>query len=147
MIGAPKHYRVWCDYHHNWEPDECYVTQSGNIIHNGRVANKDHTVEYYNGFKDKNGKQVCEGDIVLTDEAGWIAQVIFDGDSFLCVKKNSGYSMMCNWSDFEIIGNIHEHPEKLEGEVVYFGKLAIDKLRDLNLKDDHSVFKPQAKEE
>lgn len=73
------------------------------------------------GMKDKNGKLIYESDIVLTDEAGWIAQVIWDRDCFMCIKKNSGFSSMCNWEDFEVLGNIYEHPERLEGEPVYPG--------------------------
>ena len=137
MIGYPKHYRVWCDRHKGWELG-CWVNQNGRVFNNEIPGKHDWTVEYYFGLKDKNGVYICEGDIVLTDEAGWVAQVIFDGDSFLCVKKNSGFSTMCNWSKFEVIGNIHETPGKLEGEVVYFGKERMNKLRGLNLKDDHT---------
>jgi uncharacterized phage protein (TIGR01671 family) len=70
-------------------------------------------------IKDKNGKEIYEDDIVMTDEAGWIAQVIFSWDGFICEKKNAGFSTLCNWEGFEVLGNIYENPEKLEGEPIY----------------------------
>lgn len=148
MIGYPKHYRVWNEPKKQWDAGgDIYVSQNGDILnYEGDDYNEGRTVEYYNGFRDKKGVAICEGDIVLTDEAGWIGQVIFDGDSYCVVKKNEGFSSMCNWEDFEVLGNIHEHPEKLEGEVVYFGKERIERLRELNLVNDHSNLKTLADE-
>lgn len=47
--------------------------------------------------------------MVLTDEAGWEALVVWDGEMFICI--NSGWSMACNWELFKVLGNIHENPE------------------------------------
>lgn len=69
----------------------------------------------YTGLKDKNGVGIYEGDIVQTDEAGWKAQVIYYRDCFLCTGLDKrGFSVQCNWENFEVIGNIYENPEKGE---------------------------------
>lgn len=68
----------------------------------------------YIGKTDINNKKIYEGDIVITDEAEWIAKVIYDTDSFIVIDNNDGYSIGCNWAKFEVIGNIYETPNLLK---------------------------------
>jgi len=71
--------------------------------------------QLYTGLKDKNGKEIYGGDIVKTDEAGWVAQVIYSRDDFMCIGLDEkGFSAMCNWEEFEVIGNIYENPNLLD---------------------------------
>ena len=71
-------------------------------------------VMQYTGLKDKNGREIFEGDIVRTDEAGWIAKVVYRRTSFVCIDNEGGFSTHCNWEKHEIIGNIYENPELLK---------------------------------
>lgn len=93
------------------------------------------TVGQYTGLCDNNGEKIFEGDIIRFGENTY--QIIFECGSFnLCDKdgemnsKIGGtsdycYSLMvlydeCCWEDnsaydIEIIGNIHDTPELLEG--------------------------------
>lgn len=72
------------------------------------------TVGQYTCLTDKNGVRIFEGDIVRYEDD--IGYVIYNGDAarFLVDSPNRYISMDYS-SDFEVIGNIHDNPELLEG--------------------------------
>lgn len=84
------------------------------------------TVGQYTGLKDKNGKQIFEGDIIKTNKYGKDDGNgrNFSGYDYFRVKFcDGGYHMMHKFrrfnlrpdADAEVIGNIHDNPELLEG--------------------------------
>ena len=94
---------------------ETYVKffgDDGNVIKTFRT-DFEPLMQYINKV-DKNGKEIYDGYIVITDEAGWIAKVEYVDDGFICMDNCGGYSTSCNWYNFEVIGNIYENPELLE---------------------------------
>ena len=83
------------------------------------------TVDQYTGLKDKNDKQIFEGDIVSTDIARPYLIVEFRDGCFMFNCNDGGkdyYDIMLpiledaqtEYKYGEIIGNIHDNPELLE---------------------------------
>lgn len=105
----------------------CDVTGAGIwtvvTVNEGVFECDDIHIEQYTGLKDKNGKEICEGDIVLDYYDGddsfivkWdenTASFILTGtDNIASVSFDNFYSD----KDLEVIGNMHENPELLGGE-------------------------------
>ncbi len=75
----------------------------------------DFVVMQYTGFKDKNTKEIYEGDIVRCNDE-YCAVVIWKRDGFLLdsiTRKNipSLWYNAENSEKIEVIGNIYENPE------------------------------------
>jgi uncharacterized phage protein (TIGR01671 family) len=80
--------------------------------HNPFFRQQFHIMQF-TGLKDKNGKDIYEDDLVITDEAGWMGRVSYVRDSFMVGDNKGGFSYQCNWERFEVIGNIYENSELL----------------------------------
>ncbi len=121
-----KYYKTWEDlvsivYNERWFLDN----EDKNYI-NCLFTDPDYTLEQYTGLKDKNGKEIYDGDVcrclvydkyhkkhlvrgdIKIEEVETVINNIYD-DSWPCV------SLACvELHSIEIIGNIHQNPELLE---------------------------------
>lgn len=75
-------------------------------------SSENYALMQFTGLKDKNGKEIYEGDILLIDDierhiVGWENSVL----SFY--QACAGYDTE-GWNSAEVIGNIYENPELLE---------------------------------
>ncbi|EHZ9212447.1 hypothetical protein K6X05_001626 [Enterococcus faecalis] len=68
------------------------------------------------GLKDLNGVKIFEGDILFDKHHNpQIGVVVFYEGAFQLLANNMYYPLIQFDGDVEIIGNIHENPELLEG--------------------------------
>jgi len=91
--------------------------QEGAIAHTGVIGCSvghrfgwEYEIMQYTGLKDKNGKEIYEGDI-LSDNHGIIKSIKWSSiESCMAGWNLDGYDIQC----MEIIGNIYEQPELIK---------------------------------
>ena len=117
-------FRAWQKWHEYMFTPDYIDFINGNIIigeHDGDSRYEDIPLMQYTGLKDKNGKEVYEGDIVIHDSEKIVVSYgiqsvdAFEGAGFnlwsFYGEKLGGFRLQ---SEIEIIGNIFENPELLK---------------------------------
>lgn len=92
--------------------DECLPNAYGQNPQTKDIGKREDNfiVMQYTGLKDKNGKEIYEGDIVKSDIYPSSNKVVEIEDALSCTP----FMYYMQSTDFEIIGNIYESPELLK---------------------------------
>ncbi len=77
------------------------------------LEDEDFIVMQFTGLKDKNGKEIFEGDILFD---GTVKSFVIWKEEESMFGINNGKYELGYYNNWEVIGNIYENPELLEEE-------------------------------
>ena len=123
-------YRAWDTTNKEMFKDTFSITESGQVVvveQEDVMCPPDYVfvdnlvIMQSTGLKDKNGKEIFEGDIVkmskdVYSEPTYYEVVRHRGGAYRLESKQHGCELWLRHTDCEVVGNVYENPELLEDE-------------------------------
>ena len=123
----PK-FRAWDTTNKEMFKDTFSITESGQVVvveQEDVMCPPDYVfvdnlvIMQSTGLKDKNGKEIFEGDIVkmskdVYSEPTYYEVVRHRGGAYHLESKQHGCELWLRHTDCEVVGNLYENPELLE---------------------------------
>lgn len=107
-------FRIWDEKYNCWSKESILCYPGEELKKQGRV------IQWYTGVKDKDGKEICEGDIVKWGDLNYIVE----WNHTTCkwqgrFPEDHGHlhlvtEYFIHLRSGEIVGNIFEHPCKMD---------------------------------
>ena len=119
-------YRLWCKDKNEWEKDSWVILPNGNLMWVeygnlvGGVYMKNHVLVKSTGFKDIEGKEIYEGDIIRywdgAEERYKLAVIKFYAGRFIMINDRINWNIGATNKDdkIKIVGNIYENKDLIE---------------------------------
>jgi len=120
---VPK-FRAWhMPFGYKGPMQEMVYGKASSILAFEEMSPDEYIVEQFTGLKDVNGKEICEGDILMTKarriqivEKGILSIDRYSSISgFYAYNLSDGKPYTFSYDD-EVIGNVHENPELVEAQ-------------------------------
>ena len=79
---------------------------------------EENTIGQYTGLKDKNGKEIYEGDVVRRKDLNRLGKVYFHQSAYRVGFGSCSYLLNIVLDEFDtfVIGNVHDNPELIKRE-------------------------------
>lgn len=117
-------FRAWCSRHKVMITNIINISfcSKGFYVNGDSPCMGDEILMQYTGFKDKNGKEIYEGDILKRD-GHWNMYIVWDDEysrlAFICADwiVTQGKTIMLSQESLRrhaVVGNIYENPELID---------------------------------